>query len=143
MVIETGINGLDKILGGGIPAKSTILIMGPPGCGKTTLCQQFVYHGLKSTQTAFYITLDSSPDEIKDLMSKYKWDLKPYIAKKRVFFLDAYSWKAGGGKETETVKVVEGGLDINSINMSLADILDKLETKEKRGVFDSLSTLLL
>lgn len=143
MNVSTGIAGLDKLLGGGIPPKSTILIVGPPGSGKTTFCQQFIYSGLKKTEPAFYITLDSSPDDVSNRMQEFKWDLKPFMKKKRVYFLDAYSWKVGGGKESETIKVISGGLDINNINMTLADILDKINSVGNRGIFDSLSTLLL
>lgn len=35
--ISTGISGLDEMLGGGIPRRSTVLIAGPNGAGKTIL----------------------------------------------------------------------------------------------------------
>ena len=143
MVAQTGIEGLDKLLNGGIPPRSSILLIGPPGCGKTTFCQQFIYSGLKKTEPAFYITLDSSPDDVRKSMQEFRWDLTPYMKQKKMYFLDAYSWKIGGGKENETIKVISGGLDINNINMTLADILDKINAADKRGIFDSLSTLLL
>ncbi len=143
MTIPTGIDGLDKLLNGGIPPKSSILLVGPPGCGKTTFCQQFIYSGLKNTLPAFYITLDSSPEDVSKSMEEFRWDLKPFMKQKKMYFLDAYSWKVGGGKENETIKVINGGLDINNITMTLADILDKINADDKRGIFDSLSTLLL
>ena len=143
MTIPTGIDGLDKLLNGGIPPRSTVLLVGPPGCGKTTFCQQFIYSGLKNTLPAFYITLDSSPEDVSKSMEEFRWDLKPFMKQKKMYFLDAYSWKVGGGKENETIKVISGGLDINNINMTLADILDKIDAADKRGIFDSLSTLLL
>lgn len=143
MVVPTGIAGLDKILGGGLPEKTTILLKGPPGCGKTTLSQQFLYSGLKKSEPGFYITLDSSPDDVAKTMEKFKWDVKPHMKKKKLYFLDAYSWKAGGGKKSENVKVIDGGLDINAINLSIAEIFEKIDADSNRGVFDSLSTLLL
>lgn len=142
MSVSTGIEGLDKILGGGLPEKSTILLIGPPGCGKTTFCQQFIFTGLKKNEPGFYITLDSSPEDVKKNMERYGWGVKPYMAKKQMYFLDAYSWKVGGGKGSETIKVISGGLDINAINLSMAEIMDKMK-RDSRGVFDSLSTLLL
>jgi circadian clock protein KaiC len=39
---STGVGGLDKMLGGGLPAGSTTMIMGPTGIGKTTLGLQFL-----------------------------------------------------------------------------------------------------
>ena len=143
MSVSTGIEGLDKILGGGIPPNSTILLIGPPGCGKTTFCQQFIFSGLKNNKSVFYVTLDSSPDDVITSMAGLKMDVKPFMKKKLLYFLDAYSWKVGGGKDNENIKVINGGLDINNINLTLAEILDKIGSSDKRGIFDSLSTLLL
>ncbi|MBO3802960.1 MAG: hypothetical protein JTT11_03670, partial [Candidatus Brockarchaeota archaeon] len=42
-LVRTGIDGLDKILGGGIPRGRCVLVIGGPGTGKTTLCLQFLY----------------------------------------------------------------------------------------------------
>ena len=38
----TGVDGLDAILGGGLPDGSTTLLVGPPGVGKTTTGLQFL-----------------------------------------------------------------------------------------------------
>ena len=38
MRIKTGINGLDELIEGGFPEKSTILVSGTPGTGKTLFC---------------------------------------------------------------------------------------------------------
>jgi KaiC/GvpD/RAD55 family RecA-like ATPase len=143
MKVQTGIKGLDSIIGGGFPENSTLLLIGPPGSGKTTFCQQFIYEGLRKTEPAIYITLDSSPEDINKSMLQYKWDPKPFIKQKKFYFLDAYSWKVGGAEEKEWKKVIRGGLDINALNLTFSSILEKANKTSKRGVFDSLSTLLL
>jgi circadian clock protein KaiC len=40
--VSSGVDRLDAMLGGGVPAASTTLIMGPSGVGKTTLGLQFL-----------------------------------------------------------------------------------------------------
>ena len=42
---STGVEGLDNILGGGLPANRFYLIQGEPGVGKTTLALQFLLKG--------------------------------------------------------------------------------------------------
>lgn len=41
--LPTGVPGLDKLLGGGIPEFSFNLIAGVPGSGKTTLAHQMMF----------------------------------------------------------------------------------------------------
>ncbi len=142
MKSATGIAKLDKILTGGFPENSTILIRGSPGTGKSTLCQQFMIIGLKASQFGIYITLDTAPDDILKNMKRFN-GIEQYISKKMMIFLDAYSWKVGGGKDEVWKKVLQGGLDINSLNVMLAEILKNMAEREKRSVFDSVSTLLL
>ena len=35
--LKTGIHNMDRLLGGGVPEKETILVKGEPGAGKTNL----------------------------------------------------------------------------------------------------------
>jgi circadian clock protein KaiC len=142
MKSPTGIARLDKTLSGGFPENSTILLRGSPGTGKSTLCQQFLSKGIKSSQPGIYITLDASPDDILKNMKRFD-GIEQHLGSRKIIFLDAYSWKVGGGKEEEWKRVLQGGLDINSLNVMLSDILKRLAEREKRSVFDSVSTLLL
>ncbi|HTN35117.1 MAG TPA: ATPase domain-containing protein [Marinobacter sp.] len=54
--LSTGVQGLDDILGGGIPEYSFNLISGPPGAGKTTLCHQIMFALATPEQPALFFT---------------------------------------------------------------------------------------
>ncbi|MES2898244.1 MAG: ATPase domain-containing protein [Pseudomonadota bacterium] len=41
--LSSGIEGLDKLTGGGLDEGTSTLIAGPPGTGKSSLCTQYVY----------------------------------------------------------------------------------------------------
>jgi circadian clock protein KaiC len=45
--LSTGSSGLDAMLHGGIPAGYSVLVAGPPGCGKTVLSTAFLAEGAK------------------------------------------------------------------------------------------------
>src|SRR6187549_2461067 len=59
--LPTGVRGLDEILGGGIPELSFNIIAGSPGCGKTTLANQFVFANATSARPALYFTVFGEP----------------------------------------------------------------------------------
>jgi circadian clock protein KaiC len=40
-VIASGVPALDALLGGGVDRGTSTLLMGPPGCGKSTICLQY------------------------------------------------------------------------------------------------------
>ena len=62
--VKTGIEGLDAMLDGGIPFKRHVLLCGGPGCGKTTISMQFLYHGAKNGENGVFITLEESAEKV-------------------------------------------------------------------------------
>ncbi len=59
--LQTGVPGLDEILGGGLPEFSFNLIAGPPGCGKTTLAHQIMFSLANAQRRALYFTVLGEP----------------------------------------------------------------------------------
>jgi len=55
--LTTGIAGLDAVLGGGLIAGRSCLVVGPPGAGKTTLGNQIVHSKAHAGAAALYVTL--------------------------------------------------------------------------------------
>jgi circadian clock protein KaiC len=59
----SGDEGLDAILGGGLPLNGINVVMGLPGSGKTLLCQQFIFAGATEQRPAVYLSTVSEPFE--------------------------------------------------------------------------------
>lgn len=59
--ISTGHAELDQILGGGFPAHSINIIMGPPGTGKTILTEQTLFHNADGERPVVYLSTLSEP----------------------------------------------------------------------------------
>ncbi|MDQ3287184.1 MAG: AAA family ATPase [Pseudomonadota bacterium] len=55
--LDTGVPGLDEVLGGGLPEYSFVLIAGEPGCGKTTLAHQIMFAQASAERPALYFTV--------------------------------------------------------------------------------------
>lgn len=59
--LQTGVPGLDSVLGGGLLEYSFNLIAGTPGSGKTTLAQQIVFANASPDSAALYFTVLGEP----------------------------------------------------------------------------------
>ncbi|MFB6174618.1 MAG: RAD55 family ATPase [Candidatus Nanohalobium sp.] len=136
--VSTGVEGLDDALEGGFPENSTIILMGADGTAKESLVNKFVYQGLENGEESMYVTLDGTPDDVKDDAQYYGWDFTEYDD--RIVFVDGYSWQAGGGDERFAL---DGLSDLNQMNMTFTDALNALGNESKRVAIHSASTLLL
>jgi circadian clock protein KaiC len=59
--LPSGVGKLDAILGGGWPEYSFNLVVGEPGCGKTTLAHQFMFANAAPERLALYFTVLGEP----------------------------------------------------------------------------------
>jgi len=59
--LPTGVQGLDEILGGGLPEYSFNIIAGAPGSGKTTLAHQLLFANATPERPALYFTVLGEP----------------------------------------------------------------------------------
>ena len=72
---ETGISGLDSVLGGGLPRGHLYLVEGTPGAGKTTLGLQFLLEGRALGEQGLYITLSETATELGIVAQSHGWSL--------------------------------------------------------------------
>ncbi len=136
--MSTGIDGLDEILEGGVPANSTVILMGDKGTGKDAILNKFVYQGLENGQPGLYVTLDKSPEDVQDDVKYYGWDFQDY--ENKIVYVDGYSWQAGGSDHRHAL---EGLSDLNQMNMTFTDAMNDLKGENRRIAINSASTLLL
>lgn len=76
--VKTGVEGLDELLGGGIPSGHVVAVLGGFGTGKTTLALQYIKRGLENGERCIFITLEESDDSIRENAKSFGWDLKEY-----------------------------------------------------------------
>ena len=84
--VSTGVEGLDKMLNGGLIPGRSYLVRGGPGSGKTILSMQFLIAGAEAGENGIYVTLEEPMDEIKEDMKSLGINL---AAMKNIHTFDA------------------------------------------------------
>jgi circadian clock protein KaiC len=62
--VTTGIDGLDRLMGGGLWRGSTTVLAGPTGAGKTTAGLQFVLEGVRRGEPCLYANFQENPMQL-------------------------------------------------------------------------------
>jgi KaiC domain protein len=120
--VRFGIDGLDRLLSGGLIKGSIAVLIGTYGTGKTTFALQFIWEGLKSGEHIIYISLEEREDRIYTYMEQKGWDIAPYRNK---------------GLNVIRLDPSDFNLSINSIKNEIPMLTRQLEAK--RVVIDPIS----
>lgn len=131
----TGIEGLDRILCGGLPRNRLYLVQGDPGVGKTTLALQFLLEGVRENEKALYIALSETKDEIVAVALSHRWNLEALD----VFELSALEQQLAQTKQNTLFHPSE--VELSKTAKTLLDEIERVQPA--RLVIDSLSELRL
>jgi circadian clock protein KaiC len=87
--LGTGVQGMDALLGGGIPAGDSVLVAGPAGSGKTVLGTHFVAEGVRQGETAVAAVFEENPDSYLARAASFGLDLRGMVERDelRVIYL--------------------------------------------------------
>jgi circadian clock protein KaiC len=77
--LSTGVLGLDAMLGGGLPAGSSTLLIGNPGAGKTVTGMQFIMAGAERGERGLIAGFHESPQRLVATAAAIGLDLDRYI----------------------------------------------------------------
>jgi circadian clock protein KaiC len=127
----TGIVGLDKITGGGLPQGRTTLLVGGPGSGKTIFALQFLAHGAElCDEPGIFVAFEESSDRIVANADGFGWNL-PDLRPNKLFFIDA---------QPTPDMIQSGNFDLGGM---LALLQEKIsEMGARRIVFDAIDIVL-
>jgi len=127
----TGVEGLDDILGGGLPRDCFYLVQGDPGSGKTTLALQFLLEGLRRGEKVFYITLSETKRELLNVARSHGWSLDD------IPLLELSAIETLLRPEAQTTVFHPSEVELTKVSQLLLDETRKVNPA--RVVFDSLS----
>ena len=77
--IKTGIEGFDALLNEGIPKKSSVLVAGGAGCGKTIFCLQTMVNKARQGKKCLYMSFEEKEDNLVQHMEGLGFEPKKLI----------------------------------------------------------------
>jgi circadian clock protein KaiC len=77
---ESGSPEMDTLLGGGLDRGASTLLIGPAGCGKTTLCSQYLIAALQRGEQVVCYQFEESRQTFLQRSSGFGMDFERYIA---------------------------------------------------------------
>ena len=114
---------------------SLILLVGPPGAGKSTFCLEVVGKSLAAKRPVIFVTSERRPVEVADLLS-----IKDMTEPAALNFVDAFTETMGltATKRADTIHATCA--DLNSLSIAITKLQEKTAQKDILLVFDSLTT---
>jgi circadian clock protein KaiC len=132
---STGIEGLDRILGGGYPAHEIYLIEGEPGTGKSLVGLHFLRAGAVAGEKCLLITLSQSREAIARLAGSHGWAMDGI----EVYEISADKLVPGLG--SEQVLFPTADVELGEMMDAVRAVIE--EVKPVRVVFDAVAELRL
>lgn len=132
---RTGIGELDAELNGGLPLGSSVLISGPSGTGKTTLCMQFLANGIKMDEKGVFFTSSEPVAKLRKHQGGFDFFKEDLLKSNKLSIIDIWSISDRLGLSPERYTADEA----NTLFEVIRDITKELGAK--RLVLDSITSL--
>ncbi|MBU6997151.1 MAG: HAD-IA family hydrolase [Theionarchaea archaeon] len=109
-----------------LPPGISILIVGPPGSGKTILAQQLVHRALERGKSAIIMASKSQVNALRSQEKLFGWDVSQYLSDGRLGLME-----------------IENVGDPSELNIGLAQIIQEVTPSLALVVVDSLTVLMV
>jgi KaiC/GvpD/RAD55 family RecA-like ATPase len=138
--VPSGIPGLDHLTEGGFWPKSTVVILGSSGTGKSTFAIQFLMEGIEQGEQALYVSLEEPPEQIMREAALMGFDMRKHY-EKSLFFIHLKGKNFKKMIEEQLPQLVKARADYNIPTRVVIDPMtpviwatqDKLEQRELIG----------
>jgi len=120
-----------------VPSKNLILLVGPPGSGKSTFCQQTVLQNIAMDRPIIYVTTEYGPSEVENALKEQGLtEVEPGLLN----YVDAYNETVGVAVSDRVDTIHADCNDLSSIDIAITKLTKRIGRKGVLLVFDSLSS---
>lgn len=117
--VPTGIENLDKKIGGGYPQGKGILLTGVPGTGKTIFGLHLLYQSCSDGKKCVLIATEESPEDLLEQAGMLGLKLEPFMGKGLLSIKQVLEIRAGA--VSRAAHIVDG------FNSTEIDLIEKCE----------------
>lgn len=100
----SGIRELDELLGGGIDSGTSTLLMGPAGCGKSSIAIRYALSAAQRGEKAALFTFDETVATLKHRAAGLGMDLEPHVASGNMMISQVDPAEMGAGEFVNSVR---------------------------------------
>ncbi len=116
-LVPTNIPGLDSMLGGGLLPGTILLLESEQIPEAELMFLQIAEEAAKHREKFFFLTIEHSPEEVKQMARKYGWNYGKAEQAKNLYWIDCYSKKAGKKTKKEP-SIIRIGSPVALANIS-------------------------
>jgi predicted hydrocarbon binding protein/archaellum biogenesis ATPase FlaH len=120
-----------------VPPKSMILLVGAPGSGKSTFCQQVALKSLAMDRAIIYVTTEYDPDKVWQSLREKGLGI---IEQNLLSFVDAYNETVGLSVSDRPDTVHADCANLSSMSIAISKLQERIEKKDILLIFDSLTS---
>jgi predicted hydrocarbon binding protein/KaiC/GvpD/RAD55 family RecA-like ATPase len=120
-----------------VPSESIMLLVGSPGSGKSSFCEQTVLQSLAIERPIIYLTTECGPSKTE---ARLKERGLSEVQKGLLNFIDAYNETVGVSVPDRSDTVYADCNDLSSIDIAISKLQERIGRKGTFLVFDSLTS---
>jgi predicted hydrocarbon binding protein/KaiC/GvpD/RAD55 family RecA-like ATPase len=120
-----------------VPRESLVLLAGPPGAGKSDLCDQVVLNNIAMNKPVIFVTTEQRPGQV---VTRLRDRGLGESAPDSMSFVDAYSQTVGVETPGRADTIYANCVDLNSISIATTRLQERMGRRGILLAFDSLTS---
>ena len=120
-----------------VPPKNLIFLVGPPGAGKSTFCEQTILQSLSMDRSIIYVTTECDPSKAEASLREKGLGM---IELGLLNFVDAYNETVGVSVPDRPDTTHADCNDLSSMDIAISKLTEQLGRKGILLIFDSLTS---
>jgi KaiC/GvpD/RAD55 family RecA-like ATPase len=136
---STGIEELDRKIGGGYPRGRSVLITGTTGSGKTILGLHFIHHGCIEGRKCMIIATEEIPEDVLSQAESLGMNLKKFYESGLLTLDRVYEERTG-----HAIEVLSLGIEkVDELQSNMLGLLDRIPEGTENVLIDNIGVFTL